>query len=123
MTEQEQRIAVAELCGVPAGQLVAWREQLMAKWEYEHAVSGSARGYSEKVITQPDFAPPDYLHDWNACHSMVNSLTPVRRLEWLGFMQDITLDTREGWFPARFATSTQSEWVEAFLRMHGKWKD
>lgn len=132
MNEQEQREAIAEACG---------KSQLYAVMKGGYYYRPNAHGYttdmsqawhttkqtaeSELVSGEPmsivPVPPPDYLHDWNATHQMVNSLSEVCRGRWLITLDALTDSTE--WLPDRIMKAPQSKWCEAFLRVNGLWKD
>ena len=69
---------------------------------------------------------PNFFGDLNAMHEAVNSLPLSERIEWMGWMDNLTEDPDDKldqeWFPARFIRAKADKWAEAFLRTIGKWE-
>ena len=98
MTEEQQRIAIAEACG----------------WSYEKNETYAPDG-AFWWSKNPEF--PDYLNDLNAMNEAENVLT--------GYPQRVTyyetLSKIVGYLAFEFVRATASQRAEAFLRTIGKW--
>lgn len=109
MTEEAQRIAIAEACG--------WTDihQPTDKWR---PLRGFANGKLGVV--------PDYLHDLNAMHEAEKTLGDMQIKNYVAiltnrsFVQDGDI-TRIRCWEALHATAAQR--AEAFLRVIGKWEE
>jgi len=97
MTDQQQRIAIAEACGWHCNQFGLWGI------DFADGVSGS---------------PPDYLNDLNAMHEAM-LLHPrkelLRDFLYLEVLDDPTNKTNEP------AWATAKQWAKAYLASFGKW--
>ena len=106
MTEEAQRIAIAEACG--------WTE--ISDW--------GAGGINGKHPTGPWVEViPDYLNDLNAMHEVEKMLTNRQKEKYLDILSDFTegrRDTSYVWHDTVFATAAQR--AEAYLRTIGKWE-
>lgn len=131
MTEQEQRIAIAEACKRDEWVIVkrglyycpnaggythsiarAWKLPKAEAKRYEMYADRSDVDQCEKVLIEPA-PPPDYLHDLNACHEMEKTLVNTFQYQlWLD-----RLTNRNEWH------ATAAQRCEAFLRTIGKWKE
>jgi len=109
MTEEQQRIAIAEACGWHCNQFGLWGI------DFADGVSGS---------------PPDYLNDLNAMHEAENSVifADSSLAEEYGMRLGKTYHPR--WFIdvtgsqlAAMCHATAAQRAEAFLRTIGKWED
>lgn len=117
MSEQEQRIAIAEFCGWK------WRwkdsQQLVSQWS---SPKDNSRFFDNEL--------PEYLRDLNAIHEAVEKLREnqfhyvnywdelfkvVTGMKWTGL--------NLGYFGFTFIQATASQRAEALLRTIGKWKD
>lgn len=113
MTEQEQRIAIAQFCG--------WK-----KTPDEHAVYGYVWESPTGDFCGTSDGLPDYTNDLNAMHDaearVADKKTLVQCLESvvaLGTVNWHKIDQFEKGFAIRHATPTQR--AEALLRATGKW--
>lgn len=106
MTEEAQRIAIAESVG--------WTE--ISDW--------GAGGINGKHPTGPWVEViPDYLNDLNAMHEVEKMLTNRQKEKYLDILSDFTegrRDTSYVWHDTVFATAAQR--AEAYLRTIGKWE-
>jgi hypothetical protein len=96
MTDQQQRIAIAEACGWHCNQFGLWGI------DFADGVSGS---------------PPDYLNDLNAMHEAEKVLTAEQRRSYVNCIFNLPASECES---NTFATATQR--AKAFLRAIGKWE-
>ena len=111
MTEQDQRIVIAEACG----------------WTGMNSDEADDGFRDENGVWHS--VPPDYLHDLNAMHEAENVKTIWRSPYFLDNLHHVILPHRDKmeWsfevdgLPMIHATATQR--AEAFLRTIGKWKE
>lgn len=112
MTEQEQRIAIAEVCG----------------WVHDGSVTPAPRGQpvfrewwqsprAERAHSADDL--PDYLHDLNAMHEAEPFV--MNRVVQGENTYDYILGIVCAKEPIWHATAAQR--AEAFLRTIGRWRD
>jgi len=108
MTEQDQRIVIAEACG----------------WTGMNSDEADDGFRDENGVWHS--VPPDYLHDLNAMHEAENWLLDGPLTDTLGINYWNNL-----WFVAKdphntlrsIGNATAAQRAEAFLRTIGKWKD
>lgn len=98
MTEQEQRIAIAEACG--------WRKSDKGWWFNATDSNGG----------DPD--PPDFLHDLNAIHEALRGQSRVFNNFFNDALQKIA--AKKGMFAHLLEAS---DYAEAFLKVKGLWLD
>src|SRR4051812_24108178 len=100
MTEEAQRIAIAESCG----------------WE-NHPCGNGVSGWIERVgeYELRHFECPDYLHDLNAIHEAEKVLGMDQRTDYIRVLNAGDFGYR------RLAFATAAQRAEAFLRTLGKW--
>ena len=111
MSEEEQRIAIAEACG--------WTEI-----EPCTCCDGVSRGYTPTPGAHKKHLP-DYLNDLNAMHCAEEMLTDDQWVEYRENIRTVVLG------PVRYVSqwckadihSTARQRAEAFLRTIGKWKE
>jgi hypothetical protein len=96
MTEDEQRIAIAEFCGIKC-------QDVDIELSRFGALFGTENGQIVLV--------PDYLHDLNAMHEAEKALSPDRKRDYISYLFD---------FYDECATAAQR--AEALLRTIGKWQ-
>ena len=96
MTDQQQRIAIAEACGWHCNQFGLWGI------DFADGVSGS---------------PPDYCNDLNAMHEAEKVLTAEQRRSYVNCIFNLPVSECES---NTFATAAQR--AKAFLRAIGKWE-
>ena len=104
MTEEEQRIKVAELCG--------WK-----LWDHPDAMKDKV-GWSmpENWCLSPDGMQrlycdmPDYLNDLNACHTFKDVMSDDQKLSYIIWIDTVITDH---YFGDVFATAAQR--AEAFV--------
>ena len=114
MTEEQQRIAIAEACGwTCCGQVQGLNPHGLVPWR-------KIVDYTTQQILNheiPMDTLPDYLNDLNAMHEAENVLT--------GYPQRVTyyetLSKIVGYLAFEFVRATASQRAEAFLRTIGKW--
>lgn len=109
MSQEEQRIAIAEACGWKCN---GHADQIAATvgWEFACQFVIAPEG---KLVTHNSI--PDYLNDLNAMHEAENSLTTAQMTTMSQYLY-----RRLGMLWG-FATASQR--AEAFLRTIGKWKE
>ena len=115
MNKQEQRIAIAEACGVDVPEWCCHEENDCYMECSEH--------YSEAVNKLPD-----YLNDLNAMHEAEKVLddsyeaTPPRQcVEYAKLLQRIGATTNGGKSEFGVANSTAAQRAEAFLKTLNLW--
>lgn len=135
MNEREQRIAIAEACGIPAGQINAWLDQVQATSDMQCAVPGGEERYRDKVLRAPDMSPPDYLHDLNAMHEAEKTLkighdgSPAAEYQealWNVSNRGVTFcaeNLHDVAYLQNLICATAAQRAEAFLHAIGKWRD
>jgi hypothetical protein len=102
MKPEQQRIAIAEVCG--------WTETPSGKWH--------RNGF---VMPDP-LNPPDYLNDLNAMHEAEKTLSYNDKQKYLDILADAPReDIHHTWADSVFATAAQR--AEAFLRTVGRWEE
>jgi hypothetical protein len=97
MTEEQQRIAIAEACG--------WHRNPFGLWgiDFANGVSGS---------------PPDYLNDLNAMHEAEKIFDHALYCRYINELCDVTIKGNNSMY---MATAVQR--AEAFLKTINKWED
>lgn len=115
MTEQEQRIAIAEACGwspIENSKGLHWNEK-------EHIAAITPGSEVEKARVRirlgPTLTLPDYPHDLNAMHEAEKELLAEQKVDYLIWLAKLNNKA------PTFSTADQRS--EAFLRTIGKWKD
>lgn len=119
MNEQEQRIAIEQVCSQPG----KWWCPACRLW-----IDGAYVTFDEKhddPHCHSDVGTPDHLSDLNATHEMEASL-PIK--EWSSYqhwLEKVCLseakDLNHSCWELLHAGASQR--AEAFLRMKGLWKD
>ena len=105
MTEEQQRIAIAEACG---WKLVEDHPYYEPYWEDQgHMVGVSINGHRF----------PDYLNDLNVMHDATMILGIQQLCEMADWLHQIT------GFYTRIFHATAAQRAEAFLRTIGKWEE
>ena len=118
MSEEEQRIAIAEACG--------WkRSDLRPSWCHPDNWSMAKNGSYEVWVSRDKL--PDYLNDLNAMHDAEEMLTQDQMIDYsrhVGKLVTIHLPaSRAAWMDFKLINSTASQRAGAFLRTIGKWKE
>ena len=103
MTQEEQRIAIAEACG--------WTQI-----ESCTCCDGVSRGYQPTPGAHKKHLP-DYLNDLNAMHDAEKMLNEKQEDIMNSTLWDIMNGRKYLWH------ATASQRAEAFLRTIGKWKE
>jgi hypothetical protein len=107
MTQEEQRIAIAEACG----------------WNYIDSKTIYPRGIKDGVTLEL----PDYLNDLNAMHDAEKVLTQDQMIDYSRHVGKLVTShlpaSRAAWMDFKLINSTASQRAEAFLRTIGKWKE
>ena len=109
MTQEQQRIAIAEACG----------------WKNCAGDSGFTTRYkgtpSETTVR---VTLPDYINDLNAMHEAVKMLNYDQRNKYLNILCELTredeMDDVDGDFA--WCDATASQRAEAFLKTLGRWE-
>jgi len=101
MTDQQQRIAIAEACG--------WSE--ISDWKAAGINGLHPSGQWTEVI-------PNYTSDLNAMHEAEKVLTAEQRRSYVNCIFNLPVSECES---NTFATAAQR--AKAFLRTIGKWED
>ncbi len=108
MTSEEQRIAIAEACGLIATD---------AGWCRHDAKSGITQDF---IVYSDDSELPDYLNDLNACHDMEKVLNAPDWIRYHGRLRGIVMNA--GSSQAQEICATAAQRCEAFLRCLNLWK-
>jgi len=107
MNEEQQRIAIAEACGLINVRM--WSESCIA-----------SKGVSDEGKYWGSLRVPDYLNDLNACHEMEKALSKTEgywQLKGFGkYCNELSAICGE-----ENITATAAQRAEAFLRTIGKW--
>lgn len=116
MTQEEQRIAIAELRG--------WRRlkssPVLRYWSHP---DDDPEGNEENEVFTLEMLP-DYPNDLNACHEMENHLTEQQKIGYyhnLSLWREDTGEPTENLYEVVHATAAQR--CEAFLKTINLWKD
>lgn len=130
MTETEQRIAIAEACGIKCpfcmntGKLPKWDNELYARYRQ---IDPSAALDQPEILCN-HLGVPDYLHDLNAMFAAESGIVPAERNKYMlalwGVVSNPSKNPKlepENWW--KFLHASASQRAEAFLRTIGKWKD
>ena len=107
MKDDEQRIAIAEICGWRYDEINdRWASPFGKRWEYT-------------------FTLPNYLNDLSLMYSAEESLTDE---QWVDYIEQLEAVTHTDGWPImtdseqrRMIHATAEQRSEAFLRAHGKW--
>lgn len=140
MTPEEQRIAIAEACGVnPVRRWRVWYDKDRENGQIEmhsrdeaiiaaeRARKDFARWGDSACISEPEeydswTYAPDYLNDLNAIHSAEKILTREQWSEYTANLNSSLSSGTQGICQA-ICHATGAQRAEAFLRTIGKWKD
>jgi hypothetical protein len=110
MTQEEQRTAIAEACGIVGPFDNRWIKEYEKEGGDSYGFTGFEKG--ELVFI------PDYLNDLNAMHDAEKVLVSLR---WVSYSRRLqTLCDESVTWPIH---ATASQRAEAFLRTIGKWKE
>lgn len=118
MTEEEQRIAIAEACGWMRGAFIDEAGNSVG-WEKK---TGSGFWWTD-VLPQRH---TDYLNDLNAIHDAEKVLTSlVQQQTYISRLRQLTDPQSPDAYSQGFLTAhaTAAQRAEALLRTIGKWKD
>lgn len=105
MSQEEQRIAIAEACG--------WMNVRFCGHNLEKP---GPYCYGQKQ-TDAFYAVPDYANDLNAMRSALRILDQQQRVQFMNTLRKI-----EGCTVSDFDCILSDKWPEAFLRTIGQWK-
>jgi hypothetical protein len=101
MTEQQQRIAISEVCG--------WNQSTSGKW-------------FKGLFMMPDpLNPPDYLNDLNAMNEAENTLNEIQGCIFCDNLFKI-LNSSDGVSEFMKVNATAAQRAEAFLKTLNLWK-
>lgn len=106
MTPEIQRIIIAEIEGFKRIGMVSGSTQLMGELP-------PLRGW---------IPIPDYPNDLNACHEMERSLTFEQAGRYERLLVEVSRP-KDGSIPPPSYGYEAKHRTEAFLRLHGKWKE
>ena len=109
MNPEQQRIAIAEACGIVGPFDNRWIKEYEEEGGDVHGFTGFEKG--ELVFI------PDYLHDLNAMHEAENVLMQADLIFEYGM--HITTDHHY----EHLLRATAAQRAEAFLKTIGKWED
>lgn len=124
MTNNEQRIAIAEACGWTPVAIDSWIDYTEALHEYqldEIPVDEFYRRHLRKDPKPP--APPDYLNDLNAMHKAEATLSEHDQARYQDVLAFMFVGPSETYPLFQVIHSTAAQRAEAFLRTLGRWKD
>ena len=118
MTREQQRIAIAEVCGWTA------REDIENFWR---AVDASGNMTHELWMSESNVwaaGIPDYPHDLNAMHQAESILNADQMVSYDYHLDRVVGNGRQALNIDYFLWSaTASQRAEAFLRTIGKWEE
>lgn len=126
MTEEQQKIAIAEACG--------WK-WIQTNFEAKSGLIGTDSPHSGNIPYQGTNYPsnrhlptygkaiPDYLNDLNAMHEAEKVLTEEQRIAYSDHTYDIACEEQDATGMWRWLSLTASQRAEAFLRAIGKWEE
>jgi hypothetical protein len=104
MTQEEQRIAIAEACG----------------WDYLDSKTIYPRGIKDGVTLEL----PNYLNNLNAMHEAVMTLNADQMVSMDHHLDVVVGNGKQGLNCEYFLWSaTAAQFAKAFLRTIGKWKE
>ena len=109
MTPEQQRIAIAEVCG--------WERGYTGATQWINDPYGIRVAWSS-MREVADAALPDYLNDLNAMHKAVFTLSETQRCAFQQKLGEIAER-----MSICFCECTASLWAEAFLKSLGKWTE
>jgi hypothetical protein len=104
MSEEEQRIAIAEACG----------------WEKKYSSMYDKKCWYNKLgtkVTPTQDQLPDYLNDLNAMHEAEKIFDYALYCRYINELCDVTIKGNNSMYMA-----TAAQRAEAFLKTIGKWK-
>lgn len=119
MTEQEQRIAIAEACG--------FTKIKMRNHGIGDFLSGELMRVSPNACGSCVRAIPDFPHDLNAMNGAEACLTESQQVSYACELAHVSECV--GWLPEtgesvfRIVRATAAQRAEAFLRVIGRWVD
>jgi hypothetical protein len=123
MTEKQQRIAIAEACG--------WTEIGVIDYLCGiHPQMLNAKAYDGSPLIPPIWEIPDYLHDLNAMHEAIETLSVGEKSTYIMQLMDTCCKHPIGCVPdwtrdrqslARLTQATAAHRAEAFLKTIDKW--
>ena len=104
MTEEQQRIAIAEACG--------WKDcHLSASWASIIGTLYEVNGNQYAMI-------PNYFSDLNAMHEAMKTLNPTQGITLCWHLNDMGVSGE--W---DMLTATAAQLAEAFIHTIGKWEE
>lgn len=135
MSPEQQRIAIAEVCGW-TWELVPSNEEREDARLGRGAYTGMA-GYPEsKWWKDPSGkfgTPPDYINDLNAMHETektlsnkefrdIGNFTETERSKYCSILEHVVTSAPK-WSVFECYNATAAQRAEAFLKIKGKWKE
>lgn len=123
MTEQEQRIKIAEFCG--------WEFGEISPEDGCQLVEHDGKFWGRKSVIGINRIIPDYLHDLNEIVGVCQNLSRLEKVDFTKHLIVITCppDFMDFWGRRndldafRIANATAAQRAEALLRTIGKWQD
>jgi hypothetical protein len=117
MTQDQQRIAIAKVCG--------WKNadhpdamRLKEGWTMPEKWCIDPKG-----VLRFNHDRPNYLGDLNACHEMEKLLTEEQRITYSDYTYDVACRYQEQTGKWRWISLTAAQRAEAFLRTLGLWQE
>jgi hypothetical protein len=117
MTQEQQRIAIAEWCG--------WTDCKIRSWWKECAYEPTLTGYDGKGEGSKEI--PDFLNNLNAIHEAESNLSnndwDDKFYHWIGYVVSGG-QTEQLWaYRKAIVHATAAQRAEALLRTIDKWED
>lgn len=140
MTPEEQRIAIAELCGISRKDIDVWLDWTKAERQFQSAEIETEEYYSRHLRREIPVRIPDYLNDRNALWEALRSIlaTSGQWVEFVGTLGRILAHTKNkktvheiscivdadevAHAIAGFLNADLPEIAEALLHTTGQWK-
>jgi hypothetical protein len=120
MTPEQQRIAIAEACGIDVIYDAAGPKDRPEAWKTGYFTPTAAkqrrRSWPSSGVVK---IIPDYLNDLNACHEMEKLLTVEQWVSYWSFLEPLACRPNN----TSILHATAAQRCEAFLRTIGKWEE
>lgn len=131
MTQEEQRVAIAEACGwiMETQEFFGWKGSRGTGYRWTHPEHGVATGvgggcYGHGFLSRPSTINlPDYLHDLNAIAEAEFGLIYVDDEIDTDLISDYLLNLVISSKAGRSQSATAAERSKAILLTIGKWKE
>jgi hypothetical protein len=125
MSEQEQRIAIAEVLGWKGPKHPGTLDRIKT-WPFSHDKELWVIDPSGAIVSVHSI--PDYPHDLNACHEMEKTLKPSMRFRYVRLIERIAAQANgfevcKQQMDDAVVFTTAPQRCEAFLRTFNLWKD